>query len=80
MTVIPETVTPKQLAEQLGIAERAVRERAAEIAWLRSALVSLLALAEADNSPLTLSQVAVICKHTLAKYPPAGGNERQLNL
>ena len=41
----------------------------AEIMWLRSSLVSLWTLAEAENSPLTLAQVAVICKHTLEKYP-----------
>ena len=41
-----------------------------EIEWLKSSIVSLLILAEADNSPLTNAQVATICKHTLAKYPP----------
>lgn len=48
---------------------RELERKDAEIAWYRSSLVSLLTLADADKSPLTLSQVAVICKHTLDKYP-----------
>ena len=40
-----------------------------EILWYRSSLASLLMLAEAKDSPLTLSQVASICKHTLGKFP-----------
>lgn len=39
-----------------------------ELAWLRSTLVSLLALAEAENSPLTNKQVASICRVGLSKH------------
>lgn len=39
-----------------------------EIEWLRSSLVSLLTLAEAENSPLTNKQVASICKVALNKH------------
>lgn len=53
---------------------RELERRDAEIAWLKSSVVSLLILAEAENSPLTNAQVAIICKHTLAKYPTAVTN------
>lgn len=39
----------------------------AENKWLRSSLVSLLTLAEAEKSPLTNKQVAAICKVALEK-------------
>lgn len=39
-----------------------------EITRLRSSLVSLWSLAEAKDSPLTLEQVAIICKYTLNKF------------
>lgn len=42
----------------------------AEIEWLKSSLVSLMTLAEANPSPLTNAQVALICRVTLSKYPP----------
>lgn len=48
---------------------RELERKDAEIMWLRSSLVSLWTLAAAENSPLTLDQVVVICKHTLEKYP-----------
>lgn len=44
----------------------------AEIAWLKSSLVSLLILAEAEQSPLTNAQVASICRTTLNKFSPVG--------
>ena len=44
---------------------RQLERRDAELMRYKSALVSLLTLAEADPSPLTNQQVAVICKHVL---------------
>lgn len=41
---------------------RDLERKDAEIAWLRSSLVALLTLAEADPSPLTNKQVATICR------------------
>ena len=43
------------------------QDAACEIIWLRSALVSLMVLAEATESPLTNEQVASICHHILDK-------------
>lgn len=48
--------------------EKAVEAKDAEIKWLRSSLVSLLTLAEAENSPLTNKQVASICKVALNNH------------
>lgn len=48
---------------------RDLERRDAEIAWLKSSLVSLMTLAEANPSPLTNAQVASICKVTLSKFP-----------
>lgn len=47
---------------------RDLERKDAEIDWLKSSLVSLLVLAEADPSPLTNKQVATICRVTLDKY------------
>jgi hypothetical protein len=49
--------------------DEALDDAYVQITWLRSSLVSLWTLAEAENSPLTLEQVAMICKHTLNKFP-----------
>lgn len=48
---------------------RELERKDAEIDWLRSSLVSLLTLAEAQPSPLTNEQVASICRMALSKFP-----------
>lgn len=52
---------------------RELERKDAEIMWLRSSLVSLLTLAEAEPSPLTNAQVATICRVTLDKHPAQSG-------
>lgn len=47
---------------------RELERKDAEIEWLRSSLVALLTLAEAQPSPLTNNQVASICRVTLSKF------------
>lgn len=39
------------------------------VMWYKSAIVTLLILAEAESSPLNNQQVIAICKHILAKEP-----------
>lgn len=61
----------RDIIEWLRDPERSGRrydEAADDIAWLRSSLVSLLTLAEAEKSPLTNSQVAAICKVALNRH------------
>jgi len=60
---------PKASFSDLEMGKQLARKDA-EIMWLRSSLVSLWTLARAENSPLTNSQVEIICKHMLDKYPP----------
>lgn len=49
---------------------REIERKDAEIAALRSTLASLLVLAEAESSPLTLGQIATICRFVLDKQSP----------
>ena len=48
----------------------------AEIMWLRSALATLMLLAETQNPQLTMDQVACCCRVALSKYSGADGEER----
>lgn len=48
-----------------------IAEKNAELNWLRSSLVTLLNLAEAEKSPLNAEQVAAICKVALSQRAAA---------
>lgn len=68
MTDLTELRTESQAAVDKGLRIGYYGlEAAAEIAWLRSSIVALLTLAEAQPSPLTPQQVVSICKVTMSR-------------